>query len=175
MRPVLYRRLLGLLPRRLRDEHGAEMEAAFHDALSQAHARGRRAVLVTWLRAIRDIAAVSTTRRLRRSSALPSASTRRSLFMRSGDLKCALRSFYRQPLPSLLVAGMLALGRRGQRRRLQPGQRTVPEAVPISRRRPAGLRQREGAAPGSREHGHQLSRLRRVAIVGQDVRRHRAL
>ena len=110
MPSALYRRLLGLLPRRLRDEHGAEMEAAFHEALSDARARGRVAVLATWLSAMGDIVRVSVHRRLRRSSALPSEFTHRSLFMRSGDLMFALRSFYRQPLPSLLVSGMLALG-----------------------------------------------------------------
>lgn len=105
-----YRRLLRLLPRRLRDEHGSEMEAAFEDALANAGTRGRRAVYLTWLRAIADIAAVSANRRLRASSALPSVTTDRSALMRTGDLRFALRSFSRQPLPNALVAGMLALG-----------------------------------------------------------------
>ena len=110
MRSALYRRLLNLLPARLRSEHGAEMEAAFAEALAEARARGRRAVLVTWLRAIADVTGVSVSRRLRRWSALAPAPNDRSVLMRTGDLKLALRSLYRQPMPNLIVAGMLALG-----------------------------------------------------------------
>ena len=52
-----YRLLLRLAPRRLRDKHGAEMEAVFRDRLSEARARGPIAAALAWLHAARDIVA----------------------------------------------------------------------------------------------------------------------
>ncbi len=52
----LYRLLLKLAPRRLRDRHAADMEAVFRDHLAAARQQGRLAAAVVWFHAIRDIA-----------------------------------------------------------------------------------------------------------------------
>ena len=51
----LYRLLLRLAPRRLREKHGAEMEALFREQLAQAGGRGALAIGVAWCHAILDI------------------------------------------------------------------------------------------------------------------------
>jgi hypothetical protein len=51
-----YRLLLGLVPRRLRDKHGREMEAMFRARLADASLHGRIAVAAVWCHALTDIA-----------------------------------------------------------------------------------------------------------------------
>ena len=50
-----YRFLLRLAPRRLRDKHGAEMEAMFREHLADARRRGAIAEAAVWCRAAGDI------------------------------------------------------------------------------------------------------------------------
>ena len=51
----VYRLLLRLAPRRLRDKHGAEMEAVFRAPPHRSAARGRMAAALAWLNAARDL------------------------------------------------------------------------------------------------------------------------
>jgi putative ABC transport system permease protein len=108
----LYRLLLRLAPRRLREKHGAEMEALFREQLAQAGRRGAMAIGVAWCHAICDIT-ISIPRNLierwlrRGRVGLPRE--RRSIMFGS-DIRYAWRSLNHQRFGSLLVIGMLALG-----------------------------------------------------------------
>src|SRR4051794_13219663 len=48
--------LVALAPRKLRDQHGAEMEELFAERLSAARPRGTAAIAAVWLRAMSDLA-----------------------------------------------------------------------------------------------------------------------
>ena len=53
----VYRRLLLLAPRRLRERHGREMTAMFAEAVGHARRTGLAAVVHTYARAVIDLAA----------------------------------------------------------------------------------------------------------------------
>ena len=107
-----YRLLLRLAPPRLREKHGAEMEAMFRHRLAEARRRGALAAVVVWYHAITDIIA-SIPRNLvqhwQRRGRVGPPRERRSLMIGS-DIRYAWRSVNHQRLGSVLVIGMLALG-----------------------------------------------------------------
>jgi predicted permease len=108
----IYRLLLRLAPRRLRDKHGREMDALFLARLTEASSRGRGGVLAVWLGATLDIlSAAAREPRLRwnRRSRVGLPPERRTLMIGS-DIRYALRSLTRQKLATGMVMGMLALG-----------------------------------------------------------------
>ncbi len=107
-----YRLLLGLAPRRLRDKHGAEMEAVFRHRLTEARARGRMAAALAWLNAARDLIhaiPVEMVYQWRRRGRVGLPRERRSIMFGS-DLRYAWRALTHQKLGSGLVVLMLALG-----------------------------------------------------------------
>jgi putative ABC transport system permease protein len=106
----VYRWLLKLAPRRLRDKHGADMEALFHDHLAQA--RGPLAATRVWLCAAGDVLASIPQEFLyywHRRGRVGLPRERRPLMIGS-DLRYAWRSLSHQKLATGLVVGMLALG-----------------------------------------------------------------
>ncbi|MGH9383854.1 MAG: ABC transporter permease [Vicinamibacterales bacterium] len=108
----VYRWLLRLAPRRLRDKHGLEMEVVFRAALSESAQRGRGAQAATWLRAVFDVLLATVRdahRRWARRTRVGIAEERRNL-MTGSDIRYAWRSLTRQKLGSALVLAMLALG-----------------------------------------------------------------
>jgi predicted permease len=107
-----YRLLLGLVPRRLRDKHGREMEAMFRARLADASLHGRIAVAAVWCHALTDIAGAMPGNLIhlwRRRGRVGVPHERRSLMIGS-DIRYAWRSLNHQRFGSLLVIGMLALG-----------------------------------------------------------------
>ncbi len=107
-----YRLLLRLAPRRLREKHGAEMEALFRHRLDEARARGRMAALAIWIGATRDLlhaVPVELLHHWRRRGRVGQPPERKSLMIGS-DLRYAWRSLSHQKLGTGLVIGMLALG-----------------------------------------------------------------
>ena len=107
----LYRAMLRVAPRRLRDRHGAEMEALFREHLDRARSVGRLAAAAVWGRAITDIILIRV--RKRRGLATRAATRSRldrTTTMMSADLRAALRALTRQQAAAGLVIGMLALG-----------------------------------------------------------------
>ena len=103
----VYRALLRLAPRGLRERHGAEMEALFLERWAET--RGDSVAL--WARAAFDLAgarALALRRALERARP-PGTRTRRTLML-GHDLRFALRSLLRQRLAGALVVAMLALG-----------------------------------------------------------------
>ena len=107
-----YRLLLRLTPRRLREKHGAEMEAMFRARLVEARRRGRIAAALAWCRAALDIIAAipdNLFQQWRRRGRVGMPRERRSLMIGS-DIRYAWRSLNHQRFGSLLVIGMLALG-----------------------------------------------------------------
>lgn len=108
----LYRALLRMAPRRLRDKHGREMEELFRATLADAATRGLMARLSAWSRATADIvSAAAREPRLRwtRRSRVGLPREGRPLMI-SSDFRYAYRSLSRQKLGTGLVIGMLALG-----------------------------------------------------------------
>ena len=107
-----YHLLLRLAPHRLREKHGAEMEAMFRHRLAEAHRRGALAAAAVWFHAVTDITA-SIPRNLvhqwQRRGRVGLPRERRSLMIGS-DIRYAWRSLNHQRLGSVLVIGMLALG-----------------------------------------------------------------
>ena len=107
-----YRLLLRLAPPRLREKHGAEMEAMFRHRLAEAHRRGGLAAVGVWYHAITDITASiphNLVQRWQRRGRVGPPRERRSLMIGS-DIRYAWRSVNHQRLGSVLVVGMLALG-----------------------------------------------------------------
>ncbi len=107
-----YRFLLRLAPRRLRDKHGAEMEAMFRERLADARARGQFRAAAAWCRAAGDILTGIPRALLfqwRQRGRVRVPDERRSLMIGS-DIRYAWRSLNHQRFGSLLVIGMLALG-----------------------------------------------------------------
>jgi putative ABC transport system permease protein len=106
----LYRRLLPLAPRALRDEHGAAMEELFAERLALARGRGRLAVLGAWIHAVADLAHARARSWRADRVALTVPIDERTAIMAGSDLRYAWRSLLRQPGASTLVVLMLALG-----------------------------------------------------------------
>jgi len=108
----VYRLLLRLAPRRLRDKHGREMEAMFRAQLADARGRGTIAVAAVWCHALADIAGAiphNLIHHWRRRGRVGVPRERRSLMIGS-DIRYAWRSLNHQRFGSVLVIGMLALG-----------------------------------------------------------------
>jgi putative ABC transport system permease protein len=108
----VYRLLLRLAPRSLRDKHGREMEELFARRLREARGRGLPARVAVWACAAADLAGVAA-RALRlgpgeRATRGP-APTRR-IPMTPSDVWHAVRSLLRQRLATSLVVAMLGLG-----------------------------------------------------------------
>ena len=107
-----YRVLLRLVPRRLRDKHGPEMEAMFRAQLADARQRGAIAVAAAWCHATADITAAiprCLVDQWRRRGRVGIPRERQSIMFGS-DIRYAWRSLNHQRFGSLLVIGMLALG-----------------------------------------------------------------
>lgn len=107
-----YRLLLRLAPRRLRERHGADMEAMFRVRLAEARARGAVAVSAAWFQAAVDIAKSIPDELIlqwRRRGRVGVPEERRSMMFGS-DIRYAWRSLNHQRFGSILVIGMLALG-----------------------------------------------------------------
>jgi predicted permease len=107
-----YRLLLRLAPHRLRDRHGAEMEALFGERLAEAHGRGRIHALAVWLGALCDVLhalPLELRHQWRRRGRVGVPRERKTLMIGS-DLRYAWRSLSHQKLGTSLVIGMLALG-----------------------------------------------------------------
>ena len=100
----IYRLLLHLAPRHLREAHGDEMEEMFVEALHASRARGLSAVCATWTAAVADI----LTARKRARLDLPIDHQKGSTM--GSDLRYALRGLRRQRGATLLVVMMLTLG-----------------------------------------------------------------
>jgi predicted permease len=108
----VYRLLLRLAPRRLRDKHGREMEAMFRAQVAETRGRGRIAVAAVWICALADIAGAIPRNLIhlwRRRGRVGVPRERRSLMIGS-DIRYAWRSLNHQRFASVLVIGMLALG-----------------------------------------------------------------
>ena len=108
----LYRLLLRLAPRRLREKHGREMEAMFRGQLADARRRGRIAGALVWYHALADIVGAMPRNLIhhwRRRGRVGVPRERRSLMIGS-DIRYAWRSLNHQRFGSFLVIGMLALG-----------------------------------------------------------------
>ena len=109
---IVYRILLRLVPRRLRDKHGHDMEGMFRAQLADARRRGRLAVAAAWCHALADIAAAvprTLVDHWRRRGRVGIPRERQSIMLGS-DIRYAWRSLSHQRFGSLLVIGMLALG-----------------------------------------------------------------
>ena len=107
-----YRLLLRLAPRRLREKHGAEMEAMFRERLAEARGRHALAAATVWCHALTDIVRSIPHNLIdgwRRRGRVGIPQERRSLMFGS-DIRYAWRSLNHQRFGSLLVIGMLALG-----------------------------------------------------------------
>src|SRR5687767_12906980 len=96
----LYRALLTIAPRRLRDRHGAEMEALFLDALSEARGPMRRVSI--WAHALGDLTRSRAREPFRRRPALAVPAERKA-YMLGTDLKYASRWLLRQKYSTSLV------------------------------------------------------------------------
>jgi len=108
----LYRLLLRLAPRHLREKHGREMEAMFRGQLADARRRGRIAGALVWYHALADIVGAMPRNLIhhwRRRGRVGVPRERRSLMIGS-DIRYAWRSLNHQRFASVLVIGMLALG-----------------------------------------------------------------
>jgi len=109
---TVYRALLRLLPARLREGHMAEMEDLFLHELYDARRRGARAAARVWLAALADLGGAwprEWRRRARQHGRVRTPDPGRTVMIGS-DIRYALRSLARQPLGTVLVVGMLALG-----------------------------------------------------------------
>ena len=99
----LYRWLLHLAPRHLREAHGDEMEEMFLEALGASRARGLSAVCATWTSAVADLVIARKRARLN----LPTHEKGTTM---GSDIRYALRALRRQRGATLLVVTMLTLG-----------------------------------------------------------------
>ncbi len=106
----LYRALLPLAPKRLRRQHGADMEELFAERLSAARARGRGAAAAVWLRAIADLLHARTAARRSAHVPLTVFIDERTTIMAGSDIRYAWRALLRQRGATALVVLMLALG-----------------------------------------------------------------
>jgi len=103
----VYRALLRLAPRKLRETHADEMQALFLERWSE----GRGLAAAVWASAVLDLAGarLRSWRRAVRRPREPRTTARRT-DMIGHDLRYALRSLLRQRLAGALVVAMLALG-----------------------------------------------------------------
>ncbi len=108
---AIYRALLVLGPRRLRERHAADMEALFLDRWREAHARGPLARARVWQCAAWDLLRASIVQHLTRLlSTTPRQPEERRTVMLGPDLRYTARWLTRQKSSTALVVCMLALG-----------------------------------------------------------------
>jgi predicted permease len=107
---ALYRALLTLAPRRIREPHGAEMETLFLERLDDAVPRGRLHQLGVWLAATADVIAAAVREPVRSTRSLPRQPHERHTLMFGSDLRYTLRWLARQRSSSALVVLMLSIG-----------------------------------------------------------------
>jgi putative ABC transport system permease protein len=109
--PRAYRALLRLLPRRLRDTHGHEMEELFVYELARARRDGGLAVIRVWLSAFFDFVTRAAYEHWRHRGRRPMLAANKEHRMSSllADLRFAIRTFSRQPGATALVVFTLSL------------------------------------------------------------------
>jgi putative ABC transport system permease protein len=105
----IYRGLLYLGPRHLRDRHADDMAALFLETLTAARTHGRLAVVRVWALALSDLVRARTARMFRRRD-VPHIPGERRPLMFSNDVRYTCRWLARQKLSTALVVGMLAIG-----------------------------------------------------------------
>jgi predicted permease len=108
--PRLYRMLLRLAPRRLREAHGADMAELFAERLASARTAGSLATVMVWTRAVSDLLRARLASWSSDRVALTVAIDERTSFMAGSDIRYAWRALLRQRGASLLAVLMLALG-----------------------------------------------------------------
>lgn len=107
----VYRALLILVPSRLRETHGDEMEALFAERLAAARESGAAAIARTWVRTIVDLLQARAAGWRRRAGVMLTVPTdERHTVMFGSDLRSAWRSLNRQRTATALVLFMLSLG-----------------------------------------------------------------
>jgi hypothetical protein len=106
----LYRALLPLAPKRLRAQHGDDMEELFGERLAAARSRGRIAVAAVWLRAVSDLLRARLAALRPERVPLTVYIDERTGFMAGSDIRYAWRALLRQRGATALVILMLALG-----------------------------------------------------------------
>ncbi|HET7695797.1 MAG TPA: ABC transporter permease [Vicinamibacterales bacterium] len=106
----LYRLLLRLAPRPLRDAHGDDMTELFADRLAAARAAGGLAPAAVWTRAISDLLRARFASRSPERVPLTLLIDERTAFMAGSDVRYAWRALLRQRGASALAVLMLALG-----------------------------------------------------------------
>jgi predicted permease len=99
----LYRLLLNIAPRRLRNRHGAAMEALFLERLNESG-------WAAWASAAWDVVRARLGEPFRQHRSLLALPHQKDTIMFGTDLKYTLRWLGRQRLTTLLVVTMLALG-----------------------------------------------------------------
>ena len=124
----LYRLLLGLAPRSLRERHADEMEALFLEALSSAHAAGWTAVPFTWMAATWDLIQARARHALRPRASLPPVPRERQVLMLGTDLRYTVRWLARQKFSTSLVIAMVV--RHASIRCGRSGSSRDPRVVP---------------------------------------------
>ena len=110
MTPRLYRVLLRLAPRRLRDLHGDDMTELFADRLAAARSRGWPGAAAVWVRAISDLLRARVASWSQGRVPLTVAIDERTSLMAGSDIRYAWRALLRQRGASALAVLMLALG-----------------------------------------------------------------
>jgi predicted permease len=105
----LYRGLLRLGPRSLRQRYADDMEELFLARLAEARCRGRLAAAAAWGAAAADIVGARLRYALRTRD-VPHLEQERRAFMLGSDLRYTMRWLGRQRFSTALVTGMLSLG-----------------------------------------------------------------
>jgi hypothetical protein len=108
--PRLYRVLLRIAPRPLRDSHGDDMAELFAERLDAARGRGPWARAAVWTRALSDLLRARFTSWTPDRVPLTLLIEERTSFMAGSDIRYAWRALLRQRGASLLAVLMLALG-----------------------------------------------------------------
>jgi predicted permease len=108
--PRLYRVLLRLAPRRLRDIHGGDMAELFAERLAAARAGGPLAIAGVWTRALSDLVHARIASWSPGHVPLTVAIDERKSLMAGSDIRYAWRALLRQRGASALAVLMLALG-----------------------------------------------------------------
>jgi predicted permease len=106
----VYRALLRLAPRRLRDAHGDDMTELFRERLSSARAAGPAATAAVWFGAVSDLLRARVTSWAPDRVPLTVAIDERTSFMAGSDIRYAWRALVRQRSASALALLMLGLG-----------------------------------------------------------------
>jgi predicted permease len=105
-----YRALLRLVPRELRERHGAEMQALFDERLAAARRQGIVTTGVVWVQALADVVRARVASNAPERVHLTIPIDERTSIMAGSDIRYAWRALLRQRGASALVVLMLALG-----------------------------------------------------------------